>query len=150
MSPTASDMPWAMSAPVETTAWTMPVSIILAMTLPILAMVMAPERVRTTVQSGSFTMATVTSRASPRDRPLKAVFDMARRREEKELDLVEVEALECDEPVRAPVVELACIAHGRIVSGPAPTSQRGTLLPCGVKSCASVSRSCTASTTTGS
>ena len=84
MSPTASDMPWAMRAPVETTAWTMPVSIILEMTLPIFAMVMAPDRVSTTLQSGSFTMATVTSRASPRDRPLKAVFDMARSREEKD------------------------------------------------------------------
>ena len=84
MRPTASDMPWAMRAPVETTAWTMPVSIIFEMTLPILAMVMAPERVRTTVQSGSFTMATVTSRASPSDRPLKAVFDMARSRPEKD------------------------------------------------------------------
>ncbi len=74
-----------MSAPVETTACTMPASIILEMTLPILAMVMAPERVRTTLQSGSFTMATVTSRASPSDRPPNAVFDMARSREEKDV-----------------------------------------------------------------
>ena len=69
----------------DTTACTMPVSIILAMTLPILAMVMAPERVRTTLQSGSLTMARVTSRASPRLRPENAVFDMARSRPEKDL-----------------------------------------------------------------
>ncbi len=80
-------MPWAMSAPVETTAWTMPVSIILETTLPIFAMVMAPDSVSTTLQSGSFTMATVTSRASPRDRPLKAVFAMPRSREEKDVTL---------------------------------------------------------------
>ena len=51
-----------MSAPVETIACTMPASIILEMTLPILAMVMAPDRVSTTLQSGSFTMASVTSK----------------------------------------------------------------------------------------
>jgi hypothetical protein len=76
-----------MRAPVETTAWTTPVSIIFEMTLPIFAIVMAPDSVSTTLQSGSFTMATVTSRASPRDRPLKAVFDIARSREEKDVTL---------------------------------------------------------------
>src|SRR6185369_5716279 len=70
--------PWAMSAPVETTACTMPVSIILEMTLPILAMVMAPDRVRTTLQPGSSTMASETSRASPSVRPLKAVLAIPR------------------------------------------------------------------------
>src|SRR5438309_999192 len=74
-----------MRAPVETTACTIPVSIILEMTLPILAMVMAPESVSTTLQSGSRTMARVTSRASPSERPLKAVFAIARRREAKEV-----------------------------------------------------------------
>ena len=85
--PTASDMPWAISAPVETTAWTMPVSIILEMTLPIFAIVIAPDSVSTTLQSGSFTIATVTSRASPSERPLKAVFDIARSRPEKDFTL---------------------------------------------------------------
>ena len=73
-----------MRAPVETTAWTIPVSIILEMTLPILAMVMAPDRVSTTMQSGSFTIAVVTSRAWPRERPQKAVLDMAWRRSLKD------------------------------------------------------------------
>src|SRR6266496_139919 len=76
-----------MRAPVETTACTIPVSIILEMTFPILAMVMAPERVSTTLQSGSRTMARVTSRASPSARPLKAVFAIARRREANEVTL---------------------------------------------------------------
>src|SRR6266508_3083246 len=76
-----------MRAPVETTACTIPASIILEMTLPILAMVMAPESVSTTLQSGSRTMARVTSRASPSERPLKAVFAIARRREAKEVTL---------------------------------------------------------------
>ena len=66
-----------MRAPVDTTACTMPVSIISEMTFPIFAMVIAPERVRTTVQSGSFTIEVVTSRASPSERPEKAVLDMA-------------------------------------------------------------------------
>src|SRR5262245_8207723 len=76
-----------MSAAVDTTACTMPVSIILEITRPILAMVMAPERVRTTLQSGSFTMASVTSKASPRLRPLKAVRPMARRSSANEVTL---------------------------------------------------------------
>ena len=50
-------MPCAISAPVETTACTMPASIIFEMTLPILAMVIAPDSVSTTLQSGSFTIA---------------------------------------------------------------------------------------------
>src|SRR6185436_9097480 len=49
------------------------------MTLPIFAMVMAPESVSTTLHSGSWTMASRTSRASPRLRPLNAVLDIARR-----------------------------------------------------------------------
>ena len=87
MRPTASDMPCAISAPVETTACTMPVSIILEMTLPILAIVMAPESVSTTLQSGSFTIATVTSSASPSERPLNAVRDIARSRPENDFTL---------------------------------------------------------------
>ncbi len=62
-------------------------SIILEMTFPILAMVMAPERVSTTLQSGSFTMASVTSKASPRLRPLKAVRPIARRRDANDVTL---------------------------------------------------------------
>src|SRR5206468_10553891 len=60
-------------------------SIILQITLPILAIVIAPERVSTTRQPGSLTMAVVTSRASPRLRPLKAVCDIPRSREANEL-----------------------------------------------------------------
>ena len=91
----------------------MPVSIIFEMTLPIFAMVMAPDSVSTTVQSGSFTIAVVTSSASPSERPPKAVFDMALRRPGERLHLVEVEALERDQAVLAPVVELPRIAHAR-------------------------------------
>jgi len=76
----ASDSPWAMRAPVDTMACTIPESIIFEMTFPILAIVIAPDRVRTTRHSGSFTIAVVTSSASPRARPPKAVFDMASRR----------------------------------------------------------------------
>ena len=68
-------------------ACTMPVSIILEMTLPILAMVIAPDSVITTLQSGSFTIAVTTSRASPRLRPLKAVFAMPCSRSENEVTL---------------------------------------------------------------
>jgi hypothetical protein len=73
-----------MRAPVDTTACTMPVSIILEMTLPIFAIVIAPERVSTTLQSVSRTMSSVTSSASPSERPLKAVFAMPRRRSAKD------------------------------------------------------------------
>ena len=65
-------------------ACTMPSSIILEMTLPILAMVMAPDSVITTLQSLSSTMASITSKASPRLRPLNAVRDMPRRRSAKD------------------------------------------------------------------
>src|SRR5262245_5232931 len=63
----------------------MPLSIILQMTLPILAMVMAPDSVSTTLHFGSFTIAAVTSSASPRLRPLKAVRDIPRSREANEV-----------------------------------------------------------------
>src|SRR4029453_651921 len=99
-------MPWAMRAPVETTAWTMPVSIIFEMIRPILAIVIAPDSVNTTLQSGSLTIATVTSSASPSDRPQQAG---------ERLHLVQIEALECDEPVFLAVVELARVVHPRIV-----------------------------------
>src|SRR5262245_21015778 len=85
--PTASDRPWAIRAPVETTACTMPVSIILEMTLPIFAIVMAPESVSTTLQSGSFTIASSTSKASPSERPLNAVFDIPRSRPANDVTL---------------------------------------------------------------
>src|SRR5258705_513359 len=71
--PTDSDRPWAIRAPVETTACTSPASIMRAMIRPILAMVMAPDRVSTTLQAGSRAMAMVTSKASPRARPPKVV-----------------------------------------------------------------------------
>src|SRR5437762_11713350 len=74
-----------MRAPVDTTAWTLLLSIILQMNLPVFAIVIAPESVRTTLQAGSLTIAAVTSSASPRLRPLKAVRDMPRRREENEV-----------------------------------------------------------------
>ncbi len=115
--PTASERPWAMRAPVETTACTMPVSIILEMTLPIFAMVIAPESVRTTVQSGSFTMAVVTSRASPSERPEKAVLDMAFSRPAKDFTLSRSRLSSGVEPVLAPVVELARVGHVRHRSG---------------------------------
>ena len=69
------------------------------MTLPILAMVMAPESVSTTLQSGSSTMASMTSKASPSERPLKAVLRHAAEEVGEGGDLVEVEALEGDEAV---------------------------------------------------
>ena len=65
----------------------MPVSIILEMSLPIFAIVMAPESVSTIWQSGSLTIATVTSKASPSERPLNAVRDMARSSPENDLTL---------------------------------------------------------------
>src|SRR5262245_42187048 len=65
----------------------MSASTIFWMTLPILAIVIAPESVSTTLQSASLTIATVTSSASPRARPLKAVFDMALSRSAKLLTL---------------------------------------------------------------
>ncbi len=69
-----------MSAPVLTTAWMRPASIMRTMTVAIFATVIAPEKVATTRQSGSFAMAVSTSAASPSARPLNAVFDMARTR----------------------------------------------------------------------
>ncbi len=66
-----------MSAPVDTTASTQPSSSILHRVRPILATVMAPDRVQTTRQSGSMTMASSTSRAWPNWRPPKEVLDWA-------------------------------------------------------------------------
>ena len=77
-------MPWAISAPVETTACTIRSSIMVQMILPIFAMVMAPESVNTTRQSGSAIMVLSTSNASPSRRPPNAVFLMAIKRSEKE------------------------------------------------------------------
>ena len=58
--PVDSTIPWAMMAPVETTASTMPRSIMSQMTRPILAGVIAPERVRTLKQSSSSTIVWMT------------------------------------------------------------------------------------------
>ena len=83
-----------MSAPVETMACTMPVSIILEMTLPILAMVMAPESVSTTLQSGSFTMASVDVEGLAQAAPAEGGLGHRRAAGRRRSDLVEVEALE--------------------------------------------------------
>ena len=101
-----------MRAPVETTACTMPASIILEMTFPILAMVMAPESVSTTLQSGSRTMARVTSNASPRARPPKAVLDMARSKPGNEVTLSRSRLSRGTRPSERPSWNFAGLSHG--------------------------------------
>jgi hypothetical protein len=66
-----------MSAPVETTAWIIPASIMRMRTMPILATVIAPEKVPTMSTSGSRAISVSTSQASPSERPLKAVLPIA-------------------------------------------------------------------------
>ncbi len=67
-----------MSAPVETTALTRPLSIRSQMISPCLATVMAPASVMTTKHFWSRAMASSTSTASPSWRPVKAVSAMPR------------------------------------------------------------------------
>ena len=83
--------------------------------MPILAMVMAPESVSTTLQSWSRAMASVTSNASPSERPLNAVLRHGAQQVGEGLHPVEVEALQRDEAVVPPVVELAMLAHAAIL-----------------------------------
>ena len=86
----------------ETTACTMPVSIILEMIRPIFAIVIAPDSVSTTLQSGSFTIASVTSSASPSERPLKAVRDIARSSPANDLTLSRSRLSSATSPSRWP------------------------------------------------
>ena len=75
--------PWAMRAPVVMTTFSHPRSIIWQISRPILATLMAPEKVPTMAHSGSRTMWVKTSAASPRLRPPNAVLPMAARSSSK-------------------------------------------------------------------
>ena len=101
-----------MSAPVETTACTMPVSIILEMTLPILAMVMAPDRVSTTLQSGVVHHGQRDVQGLAQRAPAEGGLGHPAQQAGERRDLVEVEALEGDEAVLTAVVELPRVVHG--------------------------------------
>ena len=121
--PAPSTKPWVISAPVATTAWTQPRSIISQSTRPCFAIVIAPEIVTTRKQLSSRTIASSTSAASPRRRPPKAVFAIAATSASTESSRAEVERDERLEPVVVPGA-VVVLRRASTSSGVAPRSVR--------------------------
>ena len=98
------------------TTFSQPRSIISQINSPILATLMAPEKVPTTAHSGSRTIWVRTSAASPRLRPPNAVLPMAARSSSKSWTLVDIQGLQGSQTVLGPVVKIFVFAtHFRIL-----------------------------------